>query len=122
MPSGRGRRENHHSTANSSSPSSANWYSCDGWRGTVLPDWGKTIAHGSDGSAARPHSSPLMKLPMRPLASPTGTQGAMRSVTSQNVRPRRRANNAMAAITPSRPPWNDMPPFHTASTSSGCAA
>ena len=63
-----------------------------------------------------------MKLPIRPAAKPVGTQGATRSVTSRNGRLRVYENRASAAITPSRPPWNDMPPFHTAKTSSGFAA
>jgi hypothetical protein len=45
-----------------------------------------------------------MKLPMRPDARPVGTQGATRSVTSKNERLRRQPKNAIATITPSRPP------------------
>ena len=35
---------------------------------------------------------------------------------------RRQPNSATAPSTPSRPPWNDMPPFHTAKTSDRCEA
>jgi hypothetical protein len=85
-------------------------------------DCGKTIAQGRLGSAKRPHSSPLMKLPIRPAAKPVGTHGATRSVTSRKARLRERANSAIATITPSRPPWNAMPPFQTARISNGWAA
>ena len=44
------------------------------------PTCGNTIAHGT--SVGAPHSSPLMKLPMRPAARPSGTSGATKSVTS----------------------------------------
>ncbi len=77
------------------------------------PLCGKIIAQGSEGSAARPQSSPLMKLPIRPAASPVGTQGAIRSVTCSQGRWRVRANQTIARITPSSPPWKDMPPFQT---------
>ena len=36
-------------------------------------------------SVTRPHSSPLMKLPMRPAAMPSGTSGATKSIRSQVV-------------------------------------
>ena len=57
-----------------------------------------------------PHSSPLMKLPMRPKNSPSGGSGAVKSKTSAALRPRRQANSDSAATTPSSPPWKDMPP------------
>ena len=56
------------------------------------------------GSAARPHNSPLMKLPTLPAANPVGTQGAMKSVISSQGRWRVQAAKAMAEITPSIPP------------------
>ena len=79
------------------------------------------MPQGRLGSEKRPHSSPLMKLPMRTAANPVGTHGAIRSVTARKWRLRRRANSAIATSTPSRPPWNAMPPFHTAKISPGCA-
>ena len=69
----------------------------------------------------RPHSSPLMKLPRRPAASPSGTSGATKSVTSSQRLSRRRANNHSASSTPRKPPWKLMPPCQTARISSGCA-
>ena len=80
------------------------------------------MPQGRSALEKRPHSSPLMKLPIRPAANPVGTQGATRSVTSRNGRLRIRANSARATITPSRPPWKAMPPFQTAKISSGLAA
>ena len=71
------------------------------------------MAHGSAGSAARPQSSPLMKLPTRPAASPSGTQGATKSITCQNGLPRERANHHWETMTPSMPPWKLMPPCQT---------
>ena len=63
-----------------------------------------TIAQGRLESAALPHSSPLMKLPMRPQAKPVGTQGAIKSMTSKKPMPRARAHSHKATITPSSPP------------------
>ena len=40
-----------------------------------------SMAHGASGLVTRPQSSPLMKLPSRPAASPVGTIGATKSVT-----------------------------------------
>ncbi len=60
-----------------------------------------------------------MKLPTRPAARPVGTQGATKSITCQNGRARERANQTMAAITPSMPPWKLMPPSQTLKISSG---
>src|SRR6266498_825899 len=58
----------------------------------------------------RPHSSPLMKFPSRPAASPSGHSGATKSVTSSQRLPRRRANSHNAISTPRKPPWKLMPP------------
>ena len=68
-----------------------------------------------------PHNSPLMKLPTRPDASPDRHAGRDQVRTSRNGGRRRRAKSAIAASTPSMPPW-DMPPFQTAKISSGFAA
>ena len=80
----------------------------DGSFGILESSWcvkGEQMSiHGSEGSAMRPHSSPLMKLPTRPDARPSGTQGAIRSVTCSQGRPALRAHSIMAAITPSMPP------------------
>ena len=54
------------------------------------------MPQGSDGSATRPQSSPLMKLPTRPAAKPVGTQGATKSMTSMNGRLRLCAYQTMA--------------------------
>ncbi|MCY1558431.1 hypothetical protein D9M68_953640 [compost metagenome] len=62
------------------------------------------MPQGSEGSATRPQSSPLMKLPTRPAARPVGTQGATKSITSMNGRWRLRAYQTMASITPISPP------------------
>jgi len=45
-----------------------------------------------------------MKLPMRPAASPVGTQGAMKSITCSQGLWRECANQAIASNTPSMPP------------------
>ena len=65
---------------------------------------GDTIAQGSDGSATRPHNSPLMKLPMRPAARPSGTSGAMKSVMSSHDRCHLREHKPIATRTPRKPP------------------
>ena len=44
------------------------------------------IAQGKAGSATRPHNSPFIKLPKRPNARPSGTNGAIKSVTANHVR------------------------------------
>ncbi len=62
------------------------------------------MAQGRSGEAMRPHSSPLMKLPMRPAASPVGTQGATKSATCSQGLWRERANHSMEPITPKSPP------------------
>ena len=60
-----------------------------------------------------PHSSPLMKLPMRPKPRPGGTSGAMKSIVSNKCSLRRRDHSHAATSTPSRPPWKLMPPSQT---------
>jgi hypothetical protein len=59
-----------------------------------------------------------MKLPMRPNARPGGTSGAM---GSHQLQPAQLSygRHAIATSTPRKPPWNDMPPCHTAKISSG---
>ena len=66
----------------------------------MLSTCGNTIAHGSDGSAARPRNSPLMKLPRRPKPSPGGTSGAMKSITANQASFFFRAYKVSAASTP----------------------
>ena len=61
-----------------------------------------------------------MKLPSRPAASPSGTSGATKSVTSSQRLWRARANSQSATSTPRKPPWKLMPPCQTANISSGC--
>ena len=73
-------------------------------------------------SVARPQSSPLMKFPILPAASPHGISGAMKSVRASHRIPCLRAIHHIAASTPRNPPWNAMPPCQTANISSGCAA
>ena len=70
---------------------------------------GKIMAQGT--SVSLPQSSPPMKLPRRPNPSPTAASGATKSATCQNVRWVRRANQPAASMTPTSPPWNDMPPW-----------
>ena len=53
--------------------------------------------------------------------SPTGTPAATTSNSDHVRMPRLMENSVMARMTPSRPPWNDMPPCQTAKMSSGCA-
>ncbi|OIQ63811.1 hypothetical protein GALL_546480 [mine drainage metagenome] len=60
-----------------------------------------------------------MKLPMRPNASPGGISGATKSMICNQAYLRVRANQNAAAITPSSPPWKDMPPSHTAMICAG---
>jgi hypothetical protein len=62
-----------------------------------------------------------MKLPIRPAPSPKGTRGTTKSATRRNDFPRRRANKAIAAMTPRMPPCEAMPPFQIAKISSGLA-
>ncbi len=72
-------------------------------------------------SLTLPHSSELMKLPMRPAPRPMGTSGAMKSISWKKLLPWRLPNHQTASITPSRPPWKDMPPFQTSKISVGLA-
>src|SRR5664280_1444467 len=120
-PRERSVRDSHHSTVNSTMPSRNTSYNSDGNRGTMLPDSGSIIAPGHHAGAGRPHNSPLMKLPMRPNARPGGTRGETKSITSNHDILRARANHQNAAITPSRPPWKDMPPSQIATISAGWA-
>ena len=81
---------------------------------------GKIIAQGSQSGAGRPHSSPLMKLAIRPRPSPIGTHTAIRSAKpSSGMRWRRQNRSACATATPSTPPWKLMPPCQTAKICSG---
>ena len=66
-----------------------------------------------------PHSSALIKFPIRPNASPRGTKGAMKSKTDSKDTLYFLAKSIMAITTPKNPPWNDMPPFHNAIISVG---
>ena len=61
----------------------------------------------------RPGSSPLMKLPSRPAASPSGTSGAMKSIVVIQRSFLRPQKSAIASSTPRKPPWKLMPPAHT---------
>ena len=81
-------------------------------------------AHGASGLVGLPHSSPLMKLPMRPDAKTRSrAHGATKSVTTKNGCPMLRGRRAhIATSTPARPPWNDMPPSHTLNKLSGSAS
>lgn len=76
---------------------------------------------GDDRSARRPHNSPLMKLPTRPAASPSGTSGAMKSVMSSHERCHLYAQKPIARSTPRNPPWKDMPPCQMARICAGWA-
>ena len=78
---------------------------------------GKIMPHGA--SVCRPQSSPPMKLPSRPRPSPIGTSGATKSMTSKKLSWLRRDQISAPASTPSRPPWNDMPPSQTRNSASG---
>ncbi len=68
----------------------------------------------------RPHSSPLMKLAMRPKNRPIGAQGAIRSPSRRMSILLARANSTMAMATPIMPPWKLIPPFQILNASSGC--
>ena len=73
-------------------------------------------------SVGRPHNSPLMKLAMRPRNSPIGPTAQVMSPSERIGMPRLRANSTTATTQPVKPPWNDMPPFHSCTISSGWAA
>ena len=75
------------------------------------------MAHGT--SLTRPHSSPLMKLASRPKNRPIGVTIATRSASMKGSTLLRIAKARMATTTPSRPPWNDMPPSHRVRMASG---
>ena len=92
---------------------------------------------GSDGAAAArrpetpsprarrlggPTSSPLMKLAMRPRNRPIGPTAQVRSPSERIGMPRLSANSTTATTQPVKPPWNDMPPFHSCKISSGCCS
>ena len=98
------------------SPSSPASYNCEGWRGSG-PPVGNTIPKGP--SVTPPHSSPLMKFPMRPKNRPGGTRGATKSTTSMNFFLLRRLHHQPISSTPMSPPWNDMPPFQILKISDG---
>ena len=72
---------------------------------------GKTIAQGT--SVGRPYSSPLMKLAMRPKKRPIGIASMTMSEKARSRYSTGRANSMIAIVTPSAPPWNDIPPCHT---------
>ncbi len=105
---------------NSSMPSRANWYSCDGCRASCSGSRGNTMAQGT--SVGRPHNSWPIKFPSLPSARPTGTNGATKSIRAPNTMLWRRANRYMANSTPRKPPWNDMPPCHTRNNQEGSCA
>ncbi len=67
---------------------------------------------------ARPHSSPLMKLAMRPRNRPIGAGRAGQVAERQERRCRASARSSTTASTqPMKPPWNDMPPFQSCTIS-----
>ncbi|MNE92361.1 hypothetical protein D3C80_1900750 [compost metagenome] len=68
-----------------------------------------------------PHNSALMKLPIRPAPRPIGTIGATKSISWKNDLLFFLPNHNAASITPMKPPWNDIPPFHTSKINSGLA-
>ena len=70
-------------------------------------------------SVGRPGSSPLMKLPSRPAASPRGTSGATKSIVVIQRSFRRPQKIAMAMSTPRKPPWKLMPPAQICRISAG---
>ena len=85
-----------------------------GWRGTG-PPVGKTIAQGSQSGAARPHSSPLMKLAMRPEPEPDRRhhgdavgeaehRDALAAAEPDDRRPPRPACRRGSSCRPARPP------------------
>lgn len=76
--------------------------------------------HPQGTSVGRPHNSPLMKLPIRPAPKPSGTSGAIKSVTDNHDSLYLRASHIIATITPRNPPWKDIPPCQIARISSGC--
>ncbi len=80
------------------------------------------MAQGSQSGAGRPQSSPLTKLARRPNSSPIGVTTAIRSAKPRIGMRLRAQNRMIASVTPIAPPWKLMPPCHTASASSGCAA
>jgi hypothetical protein len=60
------------------------------------------MPHGT--VVGRPGSSPLMKLPMRPVASPIGTSGAMKSMVVSQRFFLIQQYAATASSTPRKPP------------------
>lgn len=74
---------------------------------------GNLIAHGSASEASLAHSSPLMKLPIRPAARPSGAVGTRKSATWRKGRPHRHEKNQIPSTTPMAPPWKLIPPSQT---------
>ena len=62
-----------------------------------------------------------MKFAMRPKNSPIGVATAARSSMASALKDRERAKSTMASTAPRKPPWNDIPPRHTAKISDGRA-
>ncbi|VVC56211.1 hypothetical protein RHAL1_03137 [Beijerinckiaceae bacterium RH AL1] len=61
-----------------------------------------------------------MKFASRTQTMPIGTVTETASVTLRTETLLRQAKAVIATIAPISPPWNDMPPFHTVTISSGC--
>ncbi len=75
---------------------------------------------GDEGAADEARRLQLEPLATRKRPRPTGAPAA--TTNSDHVRILRlMENSVMARMTPSRPPWNDMPPCQTAKISSGWA-
>src|SRR5579864_6954412 len=101
---GRGREVNTHRMVNSTRPSKNASYNWEAWRTSPL------TLNPQGTVVTLPHNSPLMKLPIRPKNKPRPGSGTVKSSTSDTLRPRRHANKETAMMTPSIPPWNDIPP------------
>ena len=54
-----------------------------------------------------------MKFAIRPKKRPIGIAAVMMSENAKSGILRARVNNRMAIVTPSAPPWNDIPPCQT---------
>src|SRR3569833_718706 len=94
---GRGLEENHHMTVNNRMPSRQASYSCDGWRTTpfTLKPHGRVVGF--------PHSSPLMKLPMRPKYNPSAGRGTVKTKTTATKQKHHQTYSVPATISPSMP-------------------
>ena len=83
----------------------------------MLPPSGKITAHGS--VEGLPKSSPLIKLAILPRKIPIGATQAIISVRLNKLIFLFCEKINVEIITPSKPPWNDIPPYQIIKISKG---